>query len=200
MPTEDSARPQLLRPQPITDDHKVAGFSCGRESLDRYLIRDALKRDAAGDAKVIVLARDNLEVISYYTVSSASVSRKSATRKLKRNSPEPVPMALIGRFAIDSRYQKQGLGRALMTDAILRIAQASEQIGIKGVLLHAIDDEAKAFYVRCGFRPSEVEDNLMMVTLKEIAAELNRGRLGSELKPVIPREDRGQRKSGCDHT
>ena len=89
-------------------------------------------------------------------------------------------MALIGRFAIDSRYQKQGLGRALMTDGILRIAQASEQIGIKGVLLHAIDDDAKAFYLRCGFRSSEVENNLMMVTLKEIAAELNRGRLGSE--------------------
>ena len=179
MPTEDSTRLQLLPPQPITRDHKVAGFSCGRESLDRYLVRDALKRDAAGDAKVIVLAKSDLEVVGYYAVSSASVSRKAATRRLKRNSPEPVPMALVGRFAIDSRYQKQGLGKALMKDAVLRIAQASEQIGIKGVLLHAIDDEAKAFYSSCGFRASRIEDNLMMVTLKEIAAELGRGQLSS---------------------
>ncbi|NIW24669.1 MAG: GNAT family N-acetyltransferase, partial [Gammaproteobacteria bacterium] len=132
------------------------------------------------DAKVIVLAKSDLEVIGYYTVSSASVSRKAATRKLKRNSPEPVPMALIGRFAIDDRYQKRGIGKALMKDAILRIAQASEQIGIKGVLLHAIDDDAKAFYARCGFRPSGVEDNLLMATLKEIAAELARLSSGSE--------------------
>jgi GNAT superfamily N-acetyltransferase len=179
-PKEESAALKLLPPQPITRDHNVAGFSCGRESLDRYLIRDALKRDAAGDAKVIVLATSDLEVVGYYTVSSASVSRRAATRKLKRNSPEPVPMALIGRFAIDSRYQKQGFGRALMKDAILRIAQASEQIGIKGVLLHALDNEAKAFYARCGFSASGVEDNLMMVTLREIAAELGREQLGSE--------------------
>jgi GNAT superfamily N-acetyltransferase len=176
MSTEDSARLQLLPPQPITRDHNVAGFSCGRESLDRYVIRDALKRDAAGDAKVIVLAKSDLEVIGYYTVSSASVSRSAATRKLRRNSPETIPMALIGRFAIDSRYQNQGLGRVLMRDAILRIAQASERIGIKGVLLHAIDENAKAFYASCGFRASGVDDNVMMVTLKAIAAEL---RLGS---------------------
>ena len=175
MPTEDPARLELLPPQPITRDHKVAGFSCGRESLDRYLIRDGLKRDAAGDAKVIVLARSDLEVVGYYTVSSASVSREAATRKLRRNSPEAIPMALIGRFAIDNRYQKQGLGKALMKDAVLRIAQASEQIGIKGVLLHAIDDDARAFYASCGFRASRVEQNVMMVTLKEIAAELERG-------------------------
>jgi len=180
MPTEASSRLRLLSPEPITRDHKVAGFSCGRESLDRYLIRDALKRDAAGDAKVVVLATTDLEVIGYYTVSSASVSRKAATRNLRRNSPESVPMALIGRFAIDSRYQRQGLGMALMKDAILRIALASEQIGIKGVLLHAIDDDAKAFYASCGFRASGVDDNLMMVSLREIAAELGRERLGSE--------------------
>lgn len=174
MPAESSGPLQLLPPQPINRDHKVAGFSCGRESLDRYLIRDALKRDAAGDAKVIVLARSGLEVIGYYTVSSATVSRKAATRKLKRNAPEPLPMALVGRFAIDSCYQNQGLGKALMKDAILRTAQASERIGIRGVLLHAIDDDAKAFYASCGFKTSGVEDGLMMVTLKEIAAALSR--------------------------
>ncbi len=174
MSTEASADLHLQRPQRITRDHKVAGFSCGHDSLDRYLIRDALKRDGAGDAKVIVLPNDELQVIGYYAISSASVARDAATSKLRRNSPDPIPMALIGRFAIDSRYHKRGLGTALMKDAILRISQASDLIGIRGILLHAIDDDAKNFYLSCGFSESGVEDNLMMVTLKQVAAELER--------------------------
>ena len=84
-------------------------------------------------------------------------------------------MAIIGRFAIDNRNQGQRLGAALMRDAVLRIVEASEKIGIRGVFLHAIDRDAKKFYEKCGFAESGIEDNLMMVSLREIAAELERG-------------------------
>jgi ribosomal protein S18 acetylase RimI-like enzyme len=83
-------------------------------------------------------------------------------------------MAIIGRFAIDNGHQGRKLGTALMRDAILRIAEASEKLGIKGIFLYAIDEDAKKFYEKCGFKESDIEDNLMMVSLKEIAAELKR--------------------------
>jgi GNAT superfamily N-acetyltransferase len=175
MSTDASTRLRLRPPEGITRDHHVAGFSCGHDSLDNYLSRRALKADAAGDAKVIVLTTTEMDVIGYYAISSGSVSRKVATRKLKKNSPDPIPMALIGRFAIDRRYQGQGLGKALMKDAVLRICGAGEKIGIKGILLHAIDTDARKFYEKCGFSESGIEDHLMMVLLEEIAAELGRG-------------------------
>lgn len=175
MPTGDPGKPTLLAPQRITRDHNVAGFSCGNDSLDQYLQRRALKCDAAGDAKVIVLPTENLEVLGYYTISAASVTHEKAVSKLKRNSPDPIPMALIGRFAIQTEMQGQGIGRALMRDAILRISQASDMIGIKGVLLHAINDDAKNFYTHLGFSESTIEDSLMMVRLVDIAYELEKG-------------------------
>jgi ribosomal protein S18 acetylase RimI-like enzyme len=175
MSIETSPDLKLRTPEPMTRDHQVASFSSAHDSLDNYLTRKALKANAAGDAKVIVLATSDLEVIGYYAISSASVSRKVALSKLRRNSPVPIPMALIGRFAIDKRYRGQGLGKALMKDAILRIASASTEIGIKGILLHALDDNAKQFYRKCGFRESSIEENLMMVTLRQIAVELDKG-------------------------
>lgn len=174
-PTEASVHIKLRPPEPITPDHKVADFSCGHDSLDNYLKRKALRADAAGDAKVIVLATSELEVIGYYTIASGSVSRKAASSKLARNAPYPLPMAIIGRFALANQHQGQGLGKALMRDAILRITSASKEIGMRGIFLHAIDKNAKEFYEQCGFRESAIEDNLMMVSLKEIAAELKRG-------------------------
>jgi len=116
-----------------------------------------------------------LEVLGYYTISASSVSHEKAVPKLRRNSPDPIPMALIGRFAIQRDLQGQGIGCALMRDAILRIFQASEMIGIKGILLHAIDENAKNFYAHPGFSESGMEDSLMMVRLKDIADELQRG-------------------------
>lgn len=175
MSADASTNLDLRPPERITRDHRLEDFSCGRDSLDNYLKRRALRADAAGDAKVIVLVNRELQVIGYYTISSASVSRRIAIRKLKRNSPDPIPMALIGRLAIAANHQGQGLGRALVRDAVLRISNASEEIGIRGILLHALDDDAKAFYEKCGFRESSIDHNLMMVPLREIAAELKKG-------------------------
>jgi GNAT superfamily N-acetyltransferase len=151
MSTDASAELKLRPPERITRDHQVADFSSGHDSLDNCLKRRALKADAAGDAKVIVLSNCELEVIGYYAIASASVSRKVAIKRLRRNAPDAVPMALNGRFATDKSYQSRQLGRALMKDAILRIANASVEIGIRGVFAYAIDDDARKFYAKCGF-------------------------------------------------
>jgi GNAT superfamily N-acetyltransferase len=95
-----------------------------------------------------------------------------ATRNVKRNMPDPVPVALLGRLAIDRGYQGKGLGRALLRDAILRIFGAADKIGVRAVLVHAISAEAKAFYEGAGFRSSPVDPMTLMVTLDEVGKML----------------------------
>ncbi len=112
-------------------------------------------------------------MVGYYSISAGSVSREVATRKIGRNAPNPVPMALIGRLAVHKDTQRQGVGSALLRDAILRIAQAAEIMGIKGIMVHALDDDSANFYARCGFRPSKVDDHHLMISMSEVTVELS---------------------------
>jgi len=175
MSTTDSKRRRLNNPEELNRDHDVSGFVCGRESLDDWLKNRALKSNAAGDSRVFVVCDDALEVVGYYAISAGSVGRDNAVGKIKRNAPDPIPMALIGRLAVRNDLQGQGIGPALLRDAILRISQASQHIGVRGVLVHALDEEAARFYVRMGFRPSPASDFHLMISLKDIVAELERG-------------------------
>ena len=175
MSSTDSKRRRLNNPDELNRDHDVSGFGCGRESLDDWLKNRALKSNAAGDSRVFVVCDDALEVVGYYAISAGSVGRDDAVGKIKRNAPDPIPMALIGRLAVRNDLQGHGIGPALLRDAILRISQASQHIGVKGVLVHALDEEAARFYVRMGFRPSPASDFHLMISLKDIIAELERG-------------------------
>lgn len=112
-------------------------------------------------------------MVGYYAICAASVSHKDATGKLKRNAPDPIPMALIARLAVREDMQKQGIGSALLRDAILRISQAAQEIGIKGILVHALDDDAASFYTHLGFRPSTIDEHQLMVSLAEIIEGLS---------------------------
>lgn len=171
----DPDKTRLSKPEELQRDHDVSGFSCGRESLDDWLKNRAFKSNAAGDSRVFVICDCSREVIGYYAISAGSVCRDDAVGKIKRNAPGPIPMALIGRLAVRADYQGHGVGPALLRDAVLRISQASEHIGVKGVLVHALDDEAASFYARMGFRPSAASDYHLMVSLQDIAVELERG-------------------------
>jgi len=133
----------------------------------------ALKSNAAGDTKVFVICNEGGEVIGYYAICAGAVSHKEATRRLKRNAPDPIPIALIARLAVREDMQKQGIGPALLRDATLRISQAAEKIGVKGILVHALDDEAASFYTYFGFRPSSIDKHHLMISMTEIIAELS---------------------------
>lgn len=165
--------PPPTKPEEINRNHNVAGFTCGRDSLDDWLKNRALKSSAAGDSKVLVICNEGGEVVGYYAICASSVSRKEATSKLKRNAPDPIPMGLIARLAVRDDMQKQGIGPALLRDAILRISQAAEKIGVKGILVHALDDDAASFYAHSGFRPSTIDEHHLMISLAEIIAELS---------------------------
>jgi predicted N-acetyltransferase YhbS len=175
MSSTDSRTDRLTKPEELNRDHDVSGFCCGRESLDDWLKNRALKSNMAGDSRVFVICNRSGEVVGYYAVSAGSVRRHEAVGKIKRNAPDPIPMALIGRLAVRVDLQGHGVGPALLRDAVLRISQASEHIGLKGVLVHALDKEAARFYARMGFRPSTASDHHLMISLKDIAAELGRG-------------------------
>ena len=129
-------------------------------------------RNQFGGASRTYVACVGDRVIAYYSLASSAVAVKEASGKLKRNLPDPVPVVILGRLAVDRSYHGQGLGRALVQDASRRILHAADEIGIRGVLVHAVDDEAKAFYHRLGFDPSPLDPMTLMITLADLRASL----------------------------
>ncbi len=159
----------LQAPVPLVAAHVVAGFESGVASLDDWLRRRALTSQASGAARSFVLCDDDV-VVGYYALASGAVMQSVATGRLRRNMPDPVPMVVLARLAIDRRYQKRGIGRALVRDAALRVLAAAGEIGIRGMLVHALSDDARAFYQALGFDPSPLEPYTLMVTLQDLHA------------------------------
>jgi GNAT superfamily N-acetyltransferase len=106
-------------------------------------------------------------VVGYYALAAGAVALAEATGRTRRNMPDPVPVMVLGRLAIDADYQRRGLGRALLRDAVLRTLQAAEIAGIRALLVHAISTDAKQFYERQGFRASPVDPMTLMLTLSD---------------------------------
>lgn len=161
----------LQAPEKLTDKHNIEGFASGVEALDDWLKNHALKSEASGSARTYVVCVNN-QVVGYYALATGAVSHKTATSQVKRNMPDPVPVMVLARLAVDKNWQRQGLGGSLLRDAILRTLRASEIAGIKAILVHAISDEAKEFYEKAGFQASIIEPKTLMITLKNVQAIL----------------------------
>jgi predicted N-acetyltransferase YhbS len=108
------------------------------------------------------------KVIGYYALASGSVTVAAAPGRFRRNMPEPIPVVVLARLAVDRAYHGRSLGRALVRDAARRVVHAADAIGIRGIVVHAISDDAKAFYLALGFEPSPIEPMTLMVTLADI--------------------------------
>lgn len=163
---------KLAPPAPLLAEHQTAAFSCGHTSLDDWLKRRALSNQKAGASRTYVLVAEDGRVVAYYALASGALACTSATGKLRRNMPDPIPIAILGRLAIDRSFQGKGIGRALFRDAALRVLSAAETIGIRGMVVHAISDEAIAFYRALGLEPSAYEPRTLMVTLADLRAAL----------------------------
>ena len=159
----------ILQPEPINEQHNMQGFNSTEESLDLWLKTKATKNQKANASRTYV-ACDNERVVAYYVLASSSVDGSSATGRFRRNMPNPVPVVILGRLAIDLKYQKKGIGRALVRDAGLRVIQAAETIGIRGLLVQAISIKAKDFYEKLGFEPSLIDPMTLMITLEDLKA------------------------------
>lgn len=162
----------ISAPQPLADHHQLGEFNSGIASLDDWLKRRARSNQASGASRTFVVC-DGEKVIGYYALASGAVSTTSAPGRFRRNMPEPIPVAVLARLAIDQAHQGQGLGRALFQDSALRVLNAADAIGIRGMIVHAISDEARAFYIKLGFDPSPLDPMTLMVTLTDIQLNLH---------------------------
>lgn len=160
-------------PTPLVAEHRVDDFQCGVEELDVWLKQRALKNQQSGVSRTFVICGDR-QVIGYYSVASAQLHRPIATSRLRRNMPEEIPAALIGRLAVDRNCQARGLGADLVFDAVRRIAGAADHLGVRLILIHAISEQACAFYERLGFERSPVERWTLMTTVADAMAAMER--------------------------
>ena len=158
----------LSRPEPLADAHELNDFYSGVASLDDWLKRRARSNQVSGASRTYVVA-DNHRVVGYYALASGAIAvDSSSVGRLRRNMPDPIPVAILGRLAVDRSQQGRGLGRALLRDCALRVAHAADTIGIRGIVVHAISEQAKAFYLALGFDASPKEPMMLMITLGDI--------------------------------
>jgi GNAT superfamily N-acetyltransferase len=162
---------KLGPPSPIDEGHNVSAFACGHSVLDDWLRRRALANHKSGASRTFVVCEGN-RVVAYYALAAGALACAEATGRLRRNMPDPIPVAILARLAIDSGFQKRGLGRALFRDAAVRILGAADAIGIRGLLVHAISEEAASFYRAIGVESSPANPQTLMVTLADLQATL----------------------------
>jgi len=167
-----AAQPERLRaPERLAADHDVSSFDCGEAELNEWLRRRALKNEEEGASRTYVVCVGQ-RVVGFYSLANGAVGRAETTGKVRRNMPEPVPVMLIGRLAVDHSHHGQGIGRGMLRDAILRTVQAAGIAGIRAILIHAKSPEAKAFYEGLGFAPSPVDPMALMITVADAQRSL----------------------------
>src|ERR1700722_18686527 len=148
-------------PEPLADHHEIQEFNSGEASLDEWLRRRALANQAGGASRTYIVCEEK-RVVGYYALASGAVMAESATGRFRRNMPNPIPVVVLARLAVDHRWQGRGFGRALFRDCARRVAHAADVIGIRGIVVHPISAEAKKFYLALGFDPSPREPMMLM--------------------------------------
>jgi GNAT superfamily N-acetyltransferase len=155
----------LSSPGLLTADHQLDDFVCGVDSLDDWLKRRAYPNQVNGASRSYVVT-EGKRVVGYYCLASGALQLSDTPSALRRNMPDPVPVAILGRLAVDKSYQGRGLGVALLQDAVVRTAQAAGILGIRGLLVHALSIEAKIFYEHYGFVASPTQPMTLILSLK----------------------------------
>jgi GNAT superfamily N-acetyltransferase len=146
-------------------------FDCGNDVLNDWLKKRALKNQASGASRTFVICNKG-RVVGYYALSSGSVERLEAPKAIARNMPQTIPVMLLGRLAIDRDAQGQGLGAALLKDALLRVLSVAKNVGVRAILVHAISEDAKRFYLGYGFQVSPIDSMTLVLPMKNIEALL----------------------------
>ena len=158
---------KLTAPEPIKTHHVTAGFDSGEAALDNWLVQRALRSHRDGAARTYVVCTDE-RIVGSFSLAAGAVMRELAPGKIRRNMPEPIPVMLLARLAVDRQAQGRGLGASLLRDAALRTLQAADIAGIRALVVHAISDDAKHFYKYFGFRESTKEPMTLMATLGDL--------------------------------
>ncbi len=155
----------LSAPQPLTSAHVVDDFSCGEPVLEEWLKRRAMINQVSGASRTFVVTDQDGRVYGYYAMAAGAVSHLMATGGVRRNMPEPIPVMVLARLAVDHRAQGIKLGGALLQDAVNRALTVSQHTGVRALLVQALHDRAKSFYEHYGFQASPVDPMILMLRL-----------------------------------
>ena len=162
------AQSHHLTIEKLTTGHVLADFDCGFSALNRFLQRHALQSQNANSAQTYVACRDGF-VVGYYSLTVGSVGHAEAAERVKKAMPRyPIPVMILARLAVHKAFQGQGLGKGLLKDALVRTARAADIAGVRALLVHAKDDQARAFYERYNFEPSPTDSYHLFLLMKEI--------------------------------
>jgi GNAT superfamily N-acetyltransferase len=164
------AQLEITAPRPLAASDDLSRFTCGKEALNDWLCRRAAKAEGRSARTYVVTSLGR--VVGYYCLATGGVSRASAPSKLRREMPDPVPMIVVGRLAVDLDFQGRGIGGGLLKDAISRSLHLASAVGVRGLLVHALDDDAKAFYVEKGFLEFPFGSRTLFLPIETMVASL----------------------------
>lgn len=160
----------LSAPQPLAAVHLLSDFECGEPALDEWLKRRALSNQLSGASRTFVVVDDAYRVRGFYALAAGAVAHQTATSSVKRNMPDPIPVMVLGRLAVDRRAQGIQLGAALLQDAAHRAIMVSQNTGVRALLVHALHEQAKKFYEHYGFHESPQHPMTLMLRLNSVKA------------------------------
>ena len=157
----------LNHPVLLTQDHHVHSFACGESVLDDWLKRRALANNVSGASRTFVVADDDYQVMGYYALAAGAVTHQESTRSIRQNMPDPLPVMVLARLAVDVRAQGMKLGAALLRDAVERCVLVSENAGVRALLVHALHDQARQFYEYYGFKAAPSHPMTLMLRINQ---------------------------------
>ncbi|HDL7647750.1 TPA: GNAT family N-acetyltransferase [Yersinia enterocolitica] len=155
-------------PEPLSSAHQLADFVSGEAVLDDWLKQRGLKNQALGAARTFVVCKIvTKQVVGFYSLATGSVNHVEATGSFRRNMPDPIPVIILARLAVDVSFRRQELGTDLLHDAVLRCYRVAENIGVRAIMVHALAEEAKSFYLHHGFKASQTQERTMFLKLPQ---------------------------------
>jgi GNAT superfamily N-acetyltransferase len=157
----------VLAPEPLSADHQIHAFACGESVLDDWLKRRALSNQSSGASRTFVVTNEAREVMGYYALAAGAVAHHDAPRAIRQNMPDPIPVMVLARLAVDKRAQGMKLGAALLQDAVRRCILVSHNTGVRAMLVHALNDNARQFYAYYGFKESSAHPMTLMLRLAQ---------------------------------
>ena len=159
---------QLRTPEPLAASHRLDDFDCGEAVLDDWLKRRALANQSSGASRTFVVTDQDGSVCGYYAIAAGAVSHQLATSGVRRKMPDPVPVMVLARLAVDRRAQGQHLGASLLQDAVNRVVAVSQNAGVRALLVHALHEKARQFYEHYGFQTSPTHPMTLMLRLSNV--------------------------------
>jgi GNAT superfamily N-acetyltransferase len=166
---------RFVGPEPLDRGHPINGFESGEGSLDVWLVRHARAAGGAGSAKTYVVIDDGQagRVVGYHALTGASVEHREATKRAAKGMGQyRIPAVLLSRLAVDLSVQGRGIGALLLQNAMLRAVSVAEEIGVRLLLAHALNDSARAFYMKFGFEQSPTDAMNLQIIIKDIKASI----------------------------